>query len=198
MCGKCKQKHEKKHKGGYKEKDKKENKNGGKSFYVTVGPKSRRHPFYGQGSELGYEINGVSGAPLYLKKGKTYTFHIDAAGHPFYFTTSDTGGTGQPTGNLNGSPVMRGTLIFHVGNNLPSRFYYQCMLHPKMGGYVYIQDYDSGCNCKLGGPCRCGKGMCNCGKKQNQIQRNQVPQNRMTRYQIQQNQMQMEQVMAQY
>lgn len=209
MCNKCKHKHGP---AGEKAGGKAIKKTEKNVFNVTVGPKSKDHPFFGQGSSQGFIINGKSGAPLYLKRGKSYTFNINTPGHPFYFTTSETGGSGEPHGNLNGNPVMKGKMTLTVNNNLTSKFYYQCMLHPKMGGYVYIQNYDNdgkkGCNCKNGGPCGCKAkfGACNCGKKNPQhnqqnrahMQQNQNRQqqlkNRMARYRMQQNQMQMGQV----
>ncbi len=166
------QKKDKNWKKGNKKDGKKDwNKKDGNVFNVTVGPKTRQHPFFGQGSMLGFIINGVSGLPLYLKKGKSYTFHIDTPGHPFYFTTSNTGGTGQPTGSVTSQlPIVKGTFILTIGlAGLPNTFYYQCMLHPKMGSYVYLQNgpYIQG---------QQGQGMNLMQKYQQQINQGQVNQ----------------------
>lgn len=106
---------------------------------VTVSRKTSTHPFYGQGSDVGYVINGIPGGTLNLERGKTYTFQINAPGHPFYFTTSPKGGQGMPGSLMNNQkPVAEGTLTFMVRSSLPSSFYYQCAVHDYMGGQVNI------------------------------------------------------------
>lgn len=116
---------------------------------VSVGPKSRNHPFYGRGSPLGFSINGIVGQTLNLQKGASYTFNINTPGHPFYFTTSSVGGNGTE-GTLMGTvaPMTVGTLIFTVPLNAPDQFYYQCATHPYMGTYVTASDGSNGSNSK--------------------------------------------------
>nr|QBK91165.1 MAG: beta-sandwich protein [Pithovirus LCPAC202] len=113
------------------------------SVIVKVSEKSPSHPFYGQGSKMGYTINGHSGPTLNLKRGITVTFDIDTRGHPFYFTTNSTGGKGFPgsiMGNI--SPVEVGKMTITIDSRFPSnlQIYYQCGVHPKMGGYVIIKE----------------------------------------------------------
>lgn len=110
------------------------------TFNVTVVQKTRNHPFFGQGSPFGFAINGSEGMKLSLIRGQTYTFNVNAPGHGFYFTTSDTGGQGAPGSLLasNQQPVDQGQLVFTVRPDLPNNFFYQCDIHPKMGGPVEI------------------------------------------------------------
>ena len=112
------------------------------SIIVRVAEKKPDHPFYGQGSKFGYTINGHSGATLKLRRGATYNFDIDTKDHPFYFTTDSTGGTEFP-GSIMGDtlPVEVGKMTISIDNRFPSssqQIYYQCGVHPKMGGHVTI------------------------------------------------------------
>jgi hypothetical protein len=43
---------------------------------VTTAEKTT-HPFTGQGSDVGYVINGVQGMELTLKRGVTYKFYVE-------------------------------------------------------------------------------------------------------------------------
>lgn len=107
------------------------------SIHVTVGPKPTTHPFYGKGSKQCYYINGVAGAPLNLVAEKEYTFIIDTLGHPFYFTTSESGGSEDNNG-LSGFPSTdRGTVKFTIPSSYPNYFYYQCHIHTYMGASAY-------------------------------------------------------------
>lgn len=107
------------------------------SIHVTVGPKPTTHPFYGKGSKQCYYINGVAGAPLNLVAEKEYTFIIDTLGHPFYFTTSESGGSEDNNGLSGFPPTDRGTVKFTIPSSYPSYFYYNCHVHTYMGASVY-------------------------------------------------------------
>lgn len=83
-------------------------------------------------------INGLQQPRLVLTVGKKYQFNVVACGHPFYFTTDSTGGHGN-VGNV--SPVVPSdyyVFTYTIDKNLPENFYYQCSLHPGMGGQVLI------------------------------------------------------------
>ena len=106
---------------------------------ITVSEKTPDHPFFGKGSKYGFNIDGKSGAILYLKAGQVYQLNINTPGHPFYFTSSPIGGDGMPSslmGDIN--PVEYGSLKFIASPNGPRNFYYQCALHPQMGSYVSL------------------------------------------------------------
>ena len=113
---------------------------------VEVDKKTEEHPFFKEGSKMGYTIDGVIGKTLILERGKIYQFNVNTKGHPFYFTNDITGGKDaygniSYPGYINGqsTPVDIGILNFHVPYDAPSIFYYQCGIHPKMGGFVIIQ-----------------------------------------------------------
>lgn len=88
-------------------------------------------------------INPTLG-PLY--RGSTYSFVINASGHPFYFTTDD--GTNyssnqyfnEYTDGVTGSRTDVGTITFTVPSDAPDTLYYQCGLHSAMRGEMVIRD----------------------------------------------------------
>ena len=82
--------------------------------------------------------------PLY--KGGTYTFNVNASGHPFYLTTDNgtnfSAGTyfGEYTSGVTGSRTDSGTVTFTVPSNAPDTLYYQCGNHSVMRGAITIKD----------------------------------------------------------
>lgn len=103
---------------------------------------------HGQNPDLG---------PFY--RGGTYTFNVNASGHPFYLTTDD--GTnfesesyvGEYTSGVTGSRTDVGTVTFVVPQNAPDTLYYQCGVHSPMRGEIQIKDlaveYNESGNLKL-------------------------------------------------
>ena len=80
-----------------------------------------------------YVIDGSNNPTLNLLRGFTYTFNINASGHPFYIKTSQTTGTGnQYTNGVTGNGTQSGTLTFAVPYNAPSTLYYICQYHSAM------------------------------------------------------------------
>ncbi len=89
-----------------------------------------------------YLIDGVSNGAITLMRGGTYTFNVNAPGHPFYIQTT---GNGYVSGNVYSSGVTGagaevGTVTFVVPSNAPSTLYYQCQYHSAMYGQINIID----------------------------------------------------------
>ena len=84
--------------------------------------------------------------PIY--RGSTYTFEVDATGHPFYFTTDngDNFASGQYVGEyttgVTGSRTESGTITFAVPVDAPDTLYYQCGNHSPMRGAITIRDVE--------------------------------------------------------
>jgi len=82
--------------------------------------------------------------PLY--KGGTYTFNVNASGHPFYLSTDNgsnfSAGTyfGEYTSGVTGSRTDSGAVTFTVPSNAPDTLYYQCGNHSSMRGAITIKD----------------------------------------------------------
>ena len=88
-----------------------------------------------------YVIDGSNNPTLNLLRGFTYTFNINASGHPFYIKTAQTTGTGnQYTSGVTGNGTQSGTLTFAVPYNAPSTLYYICQYHLAMKGTISISD----------------------------------------------------------
>ena len=82
--------------------------------------------------------------PFY--RGGTYTFNVNATGHPFYLTTDNgtnfAAGTyfGEYTSGVTGSRSDNGTVTIVVPNDAPDTLYYQCGNHSAMRGAITVKD----------------------------------------------------------
>jgi plastocyanin len=89
-----------------------------------------------------YFIDGTSKATLTLYEGTTYTFNVNASGHPFKFSlTPDgrhNGGSEYQTGVTGGGTEV-GTFTFVVPADAPSTLYYYCDVHNGMGGQINVK-----------------------------------------------------------
>ena len=109
------------------------------TFTVTVATKTSDHIYTGQGSSLGYQINGIESPHLNLVPGNTYRFDqsdSSNSGHPlrFYYTPAKTSQytTGVTT---NGTPGSSGAYTqIVVTDATPTNLSYQCSAHGYMGG----------------------------------------------------------------
>jgi len=89
-----------------------------------------------------YVIDGVANNPsISLLRGLSYTFTVNASGHPFWIKTSQTTGTGNAysTGVTNNG-TQSGTINFVVPANAPSTLYYICQYHSAMTGTISLSD----------------------------------------------------------
>ena len=88
-----------------------------------------------------YVINGVNNPTLNLVRGVTYTFNVNASGHPFWIKTAQVTGTGSDysTGVTNNGDDV-GTITFAVPLDAPSTLYYICQYHSGMVGTISISD----------------------------------------------------------
>ena len=118
-------------------------------FGVGVGPSLGNTQFTvtnnGSGS---YSVNGTASSTLTLTRGATYTFNVNASGHPFYIQTS---GNGYNSANVFSTGVSLisgtrdvGTITFQVPQNAPDILYYQCQFHSSMYGQINVIASNSG------------------------------------------------------
>jgi hypothetical protein len=86
-----------------------------------------------------YTINGVNNPVLALVRGQTYTFAINAPGHPFWIKTAQITGTGSAfnTGVTNNG-ITSGTLTFAVPQAAPNTLFYACQIHAAMSNQIHI------------------------------------------------------------
>lgn len=86
-----------------------------------------------------YIINGQSNSTLSLTEGQTYTFNINATGHPFWIkTVNSTGTTNQYNTGVTNNGIANGTITFIVPYDVPSTLYYNCQIHSSMAGIINI------------------------------------------------------------
>ena len=112
-----------------------------KVFTVVVASKDSTHRYQGQGSGLGYKIDGVFSPFLTLTPGRTYRFdQSDSSngGHPINFYLEADKTTNYSTGvTVNGSAGSAGAYTqIAVGDETPIVLHYQCTAHGYMGNAV--------------------------------------------------------------
>jgi hypothetical protein len=88
-----------------------------------------------------YSLNGYGNPTITVVRGQTYTFNINALGHPFYIKTTQTTGTGDAynTGVTNNGASV-GTITWTVTTDAPDILYYNCSHHSPMKGIINIVD----------------------------------------------------------
>jgi plastocyanin len=78
----------------------------------------------------------VNDPVLYLRRGETYKFIVNASGHPFEIRVSN-GGSAYNTGVTNNTQ-SNATITFVVPMSAPATLYYQCTAHSGMGNTINI------------------------------------------------------------
>ena len=118
-------------------------------FTVTVASKTSAHPYTGDGSSLGYYINGIE-SPAILFNGaddttanSEYVYKFDQsdssnANHPlrFYLDAGKTTAFNTDVSS-SGTPGSSGAFtLIKVTENTPNILYYQCSSHAYMGNHA--------------------------------------------------------------
>ncbi len=112
------------------------------TFLITAAAKSKKHPFFGKGSTIGFNLNGEEGRDVVLTRGVGYVFDI-ATGiqHDFYLSTSAKGwGAGTFSDGVSGQFIYKGLVSFAPIASTPDLLYYQCRNHKNMGGRILVVD----------------------------------------------------------
>ena len=93
-----------------------------------------------------YVVDGENNATLNLVRGQTYTFTINATGHPFWITTARGAASASTNAVASVTPpngVASGTISWTVPTSAvaaPNPLFYQCGVHDVMGGTLNISD----------------------------------------------------------
>lgn len=86
-------------------------------------------------------LDNESNADFSFKRGQTYTFNVNAPGHPFLIKTTSTLGTGDAYDNgVSNNGAESGTITFTVPMDAPDTLYYICEFHSSMAGTITIID----------------------------------------------------------
>ncbi len=91
-----------------------------------------------------YVFNGVQNPDLTLIRGQTYTFNINATGHPFAIKSVQ-GPTQSNVWNegVTNNETDLGTVTFVVPQDAPDNLFYNCEIHDAMTGNLFIVDPDT-------------------------------------------------------
>ncbi len=88
---------------------------------------------------IAYRIDGVDNPTLNVVRGQTYTFTVNAIGHPFWIKTAPVVGTGSAyNSGVTGNGTQSGTITWVVPNNAPDLLYYNCQVHSSMTGQINV------------------------------------------------------------
>ena len=85
-------------------------------------------------------LNSAEDPTIYLARGQTYEFNLNASGHPFQIQTSSGGynsGNVYTTGITNAGAAV-GVIRFEVPFSAPNTLYYVCQNHSNMAGTIII------------------------------------------------------------
>ena len=114
------------------------------TFNVTVASKTSTHPYYNNGSSLGYYIDGLESPVVQFKVGKTYRFNQNDntnANHPFRFYNDAAKSSSYSSGvSTNGTAGSSGAYVeIQITTSTPTKLYYQCSAHGYMGNYGAVE-----------------------------------------------------------
>ena len=99
--------------------------NNGSSNYIFTGPGG---------------LSNASNSTLYLARGQTYEFNVNASGHPFHIQTSSGAYNSSnlyTTGVTNPGAAV-GVIKFAVPFAAPNTLYYVCQNHSNMAGTIVV------------------------------------------------------------
>ena len=115
------------------------------SAWVNSDPVAGRFSIVNSGSGAyvftGSGTSSDSNPTLYLTRGQTYEFVVNASGHPFYINTSSGTGTSNAySDGVTNNGAATGTVTLDVQMDAPDTLYYNCQYHSSMAGTIYILD----------------------------------------------------------
>ena len=105
------------------------------SQWAVANSGSSHYTFTGPGN-----LSAAEDPTLYLARGQTYEFVLNASGHPFRIQTTSgayNAGTQYETGVTNPGAAV-GTIKFQIPFDAPNTLYYVCQNHSAMNGTLTI------------------------------------------------------------
>jgi hypothetical protein len=88
-----------------------------------------------------YVINGFNDPPLTVVRGCSYTFNVNAPGHPFLIkTVQGTGVVNSYNDGVVGNGTANGVITWDVSMAAPNNLFYNCQLHAPMTGTITVID----------------------------------------------------------
>ena len=102
------------------------------SRWSVVNNGTSSYRFTGPGGLDGSADNST----IYVARGQTYEFNLNASGHPFQIRSS-AGGSAYNTGVTNNGAAT-GVIKFEVPFSAPAQLFYQCTSHSAMVGILSV------------------------------------------------------------
>ena len=105
------------------------------SRWAVANNGSGNYAFTGPGG-----LSAASNSTLYLARGQTYEFNVNASGHPFHIQTSSGAYNASnlyTTGVTNAGAAV-GVIKFEVPFSAPNALYYVCQYHSSMAGSIVV------------------------------------------------------------
>ena len=89
-----------------------------------------------------YEISGIKNPTLFVRRGQTYTFHLNTPNHPFYLQTTGNGfqSANAYSDGFSGNGQTSGEYQWVVPQDAPDELFYQCKFHSVMFGKITVMD----------------------------------------------------------
>lgn len=88
-----------------------------------------------------YVINGVNDPPLTVVRGCSYTFNVNAIGHPFLIkTVQGIGVANNYNDGVVGNGAQNGAITWDVSMAAPDSLFYNCQFHGGMTGTITVID----------------------------------------------------------
>ena len=90
----------------------------------------------------GFPVQSGNNPDIYLTRGKTYKFDVNASGHPFWIQTSsgayNSGNVLSDSDGVTNNGQQSGNVFYTVPMTAPTQLYYVCQYHSAMNGNIYI------------------------------------------------------------
>ena len=105
------------------------------SRWAVVNDSSNHYQFTGPGG-----LSSSNDPTIYLARGQTYEFNVNASGHPFHIQTSSGAYNSSnlyTTGVTNAGAAV-GVIKFAVPFSAPNTLYYVCQNHSNMAGTIVV------------------------------------------------------------
>jgi hypothetical protein len=88
-----------------------------------------------------YVIDGVNDPPLTVVRGCSYTFTVNAPGHPFLIkSVQGTGVANSYDDGVVGNGTQSGVITWDVSMAAPDALFYNCQFHAPMTGTITVID----------------------------------------------------------
>lgn len=115
------------------------------TFLIELVTKDKSHPNYGKGHAMGFQVNGVQGKDIIVKRGQTYTLQVRTdVKHDFYISKSNVGwGAAVFSEGVDKQFTYDGDVTFAPTKSTPDVLYYQCQNHQSMGGRIVVVNADA-------------------------------------------------------